>query len=110
MVHGQPVPVILARVFDMYLIALGGMPEIKLERSLDPACGVGLNAQGCGVVPQLWFAGEDTATAQQVSYYDRLAMKSPQKMKVMVRYMQGGDKGVLRIVSHCLNSAVGKNA
>lgn len=84
MVLGQPVPVILARVFDVYFIALGGVPEVKLEYSLYPGSGVVLNTDGCGVVPQLRFAGEDSATPQQVSHNDRLVMEYCQKIKVVM--------------------------
>ena len=77
MVFGQPVPIILASVFDMYFIPFYGMPEIKFDYRLDPACGVGLNAQGCGVVSGLRSAGEETAAGKYVSDCYRLAVKRP---------------------------------
>ena len=75
MIFGQPVPIILASVFDMYFIPLYGMPEIKFECRLDPACGVGLNTHGCRVVSGLRSTGEKASAAKQVSHYDGLAMK-----------------------------------
>ncbi len=36
MVFGQPVPIILASVFDMYFIPFYGMPEIKFDYRLTP--------------------------------------------------------------------------
>lgn len=47
---GQPVSIILARVFDMYFISFAGVPEVKREWLLDPADGMRLYTDGRGVV------------------------------------------------------------